>query len=61
MSSALDRLAGSGKSLAAETPDANEFARLKHSGVTRLKDAANPVFHSKGASTLRKARRTLCA
>jgi len=48
MSSALDRLAGSGKSLAAEAPDANEFARLKHSGVTRLKDAANASISLEG-------------
>ena len=48
MSSALDRLAGSGKSLAAEAPDANAFARLKHSGVTRLKDAANASISLEG-------------
>jgi len=41
MNSALERLAGPGKSLTAEPPDAEEFARLKHSGVTRLKDAEN--------------------
>jgi len=41
MNSGLERLAGPGKSLAAEPPDAEEFNRLKHSGVTRLKDAEN--------------------
>jgi hypothetical protein len=41
MNSALERLAGPGKSLTAEPPDREEFARLKHSGVTRLKDAEN--------------------
>lgn len=41
MTSALERLTGPGKSLAAEPPDAEEFARLKHSGVTRLRDAEN--------------------
>ena len=48
MNSALDRLSGSGKSLAAEAPDSNEFARLKHSGVTRLKDAANASISLEG-------------
>jgi hypothetical protein len=41
MTSPLERLAGPGKSLVAELPDAKEFTRLKHSGATRLKDAAN--------------------
>ena len=41
MTSALERLAGPGKSLTAEPPDAEEFARLNHSGMTRLKDAQN--------------------
>ena len=48
MSSPLERLAGPGKSLAVEAPDANEFARLKHSGVTRLKDAANASISLEG-------------
>ena len=39
MTSPLERLAGPGKSLVAEPADADEFARLKHSGVIRLKDA----------------------
>jgi hypothetical protein len=41
MTSPLERLAGPGKSLVGEAPDAKEFAPLKHSGVARLKDAAN--------------------
>lgn len=41
MSSPLERLAGAGKSLAAEPPDAREFAGLKRSGMARLKDAGN--------------------
>lgn len=39
MTSALEKLAGPGKALAVEPPDAKEFAGLKHSGLTRLKDA----------------------
>lgn len=38
MTSALENLAGSGKSLRAEPPDANEFAGLQRSGLARLKD-----------------------
>lgn len=41
MTSALERLAGPGKSLAGEPPDAREFAGLKQSGLVRLKDARN--------------------
>jgi hypothetical protein len=41
MTSPLERLAGPGKALAAEPPDAKEFAGLKRSGVARLKDAGN--------------------
>lgn len=43
MTSPLERLAGTGKPLAAEPPDAKEFEGLKRSGLARLKDAANPV------------------
>jgi hypothetical protein len=43
MASPLDKLSGPGKSLAAEPPDATEFAGLKRSGLIRLKDAENPV------------------
>lgn len=39
MTSPLERLAGS--LLAAEAPDAKEFAGLKSSGLARLKDAGN--------------------
>jgi hypothetical protein len=41
MTSPLERLAGPGKALAAEPPDAREFAGLKRSGMARLKDAGN--------------------
>jgi hypothetical protein len=41
MTSPLERLSGSGKPLAAEPPDAKEFAGLKRSGLARLKDAGN--------------------
>jgi hypothetical protein len=37
----LDNLAGPGKPLRAEPPDAAEFAGLLRSGRTRLKDASN--------------------
>jgi hypothetical protein len=43
MTSPLERLAGPGKSLAKEPPDAKEFEGLKRSGLARLKDAANPA------------------
>ena len=42
MTSALERLAGPGKSLSAEPPDAKEFEGLKRAGIARLKDARNP-------------------
>ena len=41
MISALERLAGTGKSLATEAPDAREFEGLKRAGLARLKDAGN--------------------
>lgn len=41
MTSALERLAGPGKSLSAEPPDAREFEGLKRAGLARLKDAGN--------------------
>jgi hypothetical protein len=41
MTSPLERLAGPGKGLAAEPPDAAEFAGLKRSGLARLADASN--------------------
>ena len=42
MTSALERLAGPGKPLSAEPPDAKEFEGLKRAGIARLKDARNP-------------------
>ena len=41
MTSPLENLCGPGKSLRRESPDAKEFAGLKHSGRTRLADAEN--------------------
>jgi hypothetical protein len=41
VTSALERLAGPGKSLSAEPPDPGEFEGLKRAGLARLKDAAN--------------------
>jgi len=43
MPSPLERLTGTGKPLAAEPPDPQEFEGLKRSGLARLKDAANPA------------------
>jgi hypothetical protein len=48
MTSPLERLAGPGKSLAAEPPDAKEFAGLKRSGMVRLKDAGNSTNSLEG-------------
>lgn len=48
MTSPLERLAGLGKSLAAEPPDAKEFAGLKRSGMVRLKDAGNSTNSLEG-------------
>jgi len=39
VTSPLENLAGPGQPLRAEPPDANEFAGLKRSGLTRLTDA----------------------
>jgi len=44
MTSALERLAGPGKPLAAEPADAKEFGKLKGAALARLKDAANPAI-----------------
>ena len=41
MTSALERLAGPGKSLSVEAPDAKEFEGLKRAGLARLRDASN--------------------
>ncbi len=48
MTSPLERLAGPGKSLAVEPPDAKEFAGLKRSGMVRLKDAGNSTNSLEG-------------
>jgi hypothetical protein len=41
MTSPFENLAGPGKALRAEPPDAKEFAGLLRSGASRLKDAGN--------------------
>jgi hypothetical protein len=43
MASPFENLSGPGRPLAAEPPDAKEFAGLKRSGLVRLKDAENSV------------------
>ena len=48
MTSPLDNLSGPGKSLAAEPPDAREFAGLKRSGLARLQDAAHADLSLEG-------------
>lgn len=42
MSSPFENLAGPGKALRAEPPDANEFAGLQRMGLARLQDAQRP-------------------
>jgi len=42
--SRLERLAGPGNVLAKESPDAEEFAGLVRSGLSRLKDAENDTI-----------------
>ncbi|MDD5330954.1 MAG: hypothetical protein PHX38_13205 [Sulfuricella sp.] len=44
----LENLSGPGKALAAEAPDAKEFAGLKRSGEARLADAAQPGLSLEG-------------
>lgn len=48
MSSPLDNLCSPGKPLAAEAPDATEFAGLKRSGLARLQDAGNDGLSLEG-------------
>ncbi|MBI1887051.1 MAG: hypothetical protein HYS19_01560 [Nitrosomonadales bacterium] len=48
MSSPLDKLCGPGKPLAAEAPDAMEFAGLKRSGLARLQDAGSAGLSLEG-------------
>ena len=48
MTSPLDTLCGPGKSLQRETPDPEEFAGLKRSGLARLADAGNTANSLEG-------------
>jgi hypothetical protein len=48
MTSAFENLAGPGKPLRAEPPDAREFAGLQRSGLARLKDASQPALSVEG-------------
>jgi hypothetical protein len=48
MTSPFENLAGPGKALAAEPPDAKEFEGLLRSGLVRLLDAANPAISLEG-------------
>jgi hypothetical protein len=48
VTSPFDNLAGPGKPLKAELPDAREFAGLKRSGQARLQDAANAALSLEG-------------
>ncbi len=48
MSSPLENLAGPGKALAAEPPDAKEFTGLKCAGLARLRDAKNATNSLEG-------------
>ena len=48
MNSSLDNLCGHNKPLAAEPPDAVEFAGLKRSGLLRLQDAGNAGLSLEG-------------
>ena len=48
MTSPFDNLAGPGKPLKAELPDAREFAGLKRSGHARLQDAASAALSLEG-------------
>lgn len=48
MTSPFENLAGPGKPLKAEPPDAREFAGLKRSGLARLQDATNEALSLEG-------------
>lgn len=48
MTSAFENLAGPGKPLKTEPPDANEFAGLLRSGQRRLQDAKQPALSLEG-------------
>jgi hypothetical protein len=56
--SPLERLAGPGKVLAKEPPDAKEFAGLVRSGLARLKDAEKESNSLESRSVLPAAPRT---
>lgn len=53
MTSAFENLAGPGKALRAEPPDAKEFAGLQRSALARLKDSQNAQLSVEGAPTAR--------
>lgn len=48
MTSAFENLAGPGKALRAEPPDAKEFAGLQRSALARLKDSQNAQLSVEG-------------
>ena len=48
MTSPFENLAGPGKPLRAEPPDAREFAGLQRSALARLKDAQNATLSVEG-------------
>jgi hypothetical protein len=48
MTSPFENLAGPGKALRAEPPDAKEFAGLQRSGLARLNDAKNTELSVEG-------------
>jgi hypothetical protein len=61
MPSAFEKLAGPGKPLRAEPPDAREFAGLQRSALARLKDASQPSLSVEGRFDLGyKAAHALC-
>jgi hypothetical protein len=61
MPSPLEKLAGPGKALAAEPPDAKEFAGLMRAGLARLKDAGNATNSLEGRFDLAyNAAHSLC-
>lgn len=61
MTSPLDNLCGSGKSLVPEPPAAQEFSGLKRSGLARLHDASHAGLSLEGRFDLAyNAARALC-
>jgi len=57
MTSPFENLAGPGKALRVEPPDAKEFAGLLHSGQTRLKGG----YNKSAGMTITRQRRHLDA